>query len=340
MSFAFWWRGVSATQFSGGFPVIDFVGKRGLFFLISAILIIPGLISMALPGGFNVGIDFSSGSTLTLRFVQPVEQGDLRQALADYGHPEAVVQRSDDVFLVRTFPLAAEVRGPDGELTQQSERFTLEQQLNQRFGSLEVLTFDSVSPLLAAEVVQKSILAVLAACLGIMLYLWFAFRSVDRPWRYGACAVAALIHDAILLIGTFSLIGRFFPFEFDALFITATLTVIGFSVHDTIVVFDRVRENLMRAPGAPFEEVVNHALSQTLVRSLGTSITTLLVMVALLLFGGVTIRPFVLALVIGVVSGTYSSIFNASMLLVVWENGELTRVFRRRPAVEPSRVPA
>ena len=309
--------------------MIDFVSRRVLFFVISVALIVPGVISLLLPGGLNPGIDFTSGSILTLQFQQPVEQGQLRQAFADLGHPEAIVQRSEEVFLVRTFPLSGETRDAAGEIAQVSERQSVEQALAARFGPVDVLGFDSVSPLVAAEIVQKSILAVLVACGGILLYLWFAFRKVKSPWRYGACAVFALIHDALLLLGAFSLLGRFFHVELDALFITATLTVIGFSVHDTIVVFDRVRENLQRYAGDSFETVVNHSLTQTLGRSLSTSITTLLVMVALLLFGGVTIRPFVLALVIGLISGTYSSIFNASMLLVVWENGELARFFGR-----------
>lgn len=317
--------------------MIDFVSKRGLFFIISTILIVPGLISLLLPGGLRAGIDFTSGSVVMLRPNQPVEQADMRQAFADLGHSEAIVQRSDDLYLVRTFPLAAEVRNAEGDVTEPSERHTLEEGLDRRFGGVEILAFDSVSPLLATEVVHKSILAVIAACAGILLYLWFAFRSVERSWRYGVCAVAALVHDAVLLIGVFSLLGRFTTIEFDALFITATLTVIGFSVQDTIVVFDRIRENLQRNPGEQFGTIVNHALAQTLVRSIATSITTLLVMVALFLFGGVTIRPFVLALLIGVVSGTYSSIFNASMLLVVWENGELFRIFGRRHS--PSAVP-
>ncbi len=314
--------------------MIDFVSKRVLFFLVSGIVIVPGLVSLLLPGGLNPGIDFTSGAILTLRFQQPVEQGALRQAFADLGHPEAIVQRSDEVFLVRTFPLAAEARDAAGAVVQPSERYVVEQALDQRFGGLEVIGFDAVSPLVAAEIVQKSILAVLAACGGILLYLWFAFRKVSNPWRYGTCAVLALVHDALLLLGVFSLLGRFFHVELDALFITAVLTVIGFSVHDTIGVFDRIRENLPRYAGERFETVVNHSLTQTLGRSLSTSITTLLVLVALLLFGGVTIRTFVLALVIGIVSGTYSSIFNASMLLVIWENGELARVLGRRPAPE------
>jgi preprotein translocase subunit SecF len=170
---------------------------------------------------------------------------------------------------------------------------------------------------------------VAGACVGILLYLWWAFRKVEHAWRYGACAVLSLVHDALVLIGAFSLLGRFFAIELDAIFITAVLTVIGFSVHDTIVVFDRIRENSARHVGEPFEDVVNHSLTQTLARSLNTSVTVLLTLVALYLFGGVTIRNFVLALLIGVFSGTYSSIFFASMLLVSWQIGELTRPFQR-----------
>jgi len=321
--------------------VIDFVSKRYWFFLLSALVILPGVISLILPGGIHPGIDFTSGSILTLRFAQPIEQGELRQAFTDLGHPEAIVQRSEDVFLVRTYPLAAEVRDAEGNVVQPSERQSIEQALAQRFGGVEVVGFDSVSPIVATEIVQRSVLAVLAACVGILLYLSFAFRRVKSPWRYGACAVIALVHDALLVLGVFSILGRLFGIELDAMFITAVLTVIGFSVHDTIVVFDRIRENLDRYIGEPFETVVNHSLTQTLGRSLSTSITTLLVLVALFLFGGVTIRTFVLALLIGIAAGTYSSIFNASMLLVVWENGELGRLFRRGPrAPTPARAAA
>jgi preprotein translocase subunit SecF len=147
--------------------------------------------------------------------------------------------------------------------------------------------------------------------------------------------VFALVHDALLVLGAFSILGRMFSVELDALFITAVLTVIGFSVHDTIVVFDRVRENIIRHQGESFESVVNHSLAQTLARSINTSITVLLTLITLRLFGGVTIHNFVLALLIGITSGTYSSIFNASLLLVSWENGELARLWRRltfRPA--------
>jgi preprotein translocase subunit SecF len=296
---------------------------------------VPGVISLVLPGGLNPGIDFTSGSIMTLRFEQPVEQDQLRSALADLGHGEAIIVHSGTDYLVRTFTLAGEERGASGEIQQQSERQILERALRDRFGGLTVLEFDSVSPLVASEIVQKSIAAVAAACVGILVYLAFAFRKVNHPWRYGTCAVAALVHDALVLLGVFSILGRLFHVELDALFITAMLAVIGFSVHDTIVVFDRIRENVISRPGEAFEAVVNHSLTQTLGRSLITSITLLLVMVAMLLFGGTTIRPFILAMLIGTTSGTYSSIFNASMLLAVWESGEIGRLFARPRVLQP-----
>jgi SecD/SecF fusion protein len=310
---------------------LEIVKHRYVFLGVSTLVLLPGLISLLLPGGIHPGIDFSSGSNLTLRFQQPVEQGALRQAFADLGHPEAVVQRSEDAYLIRTFPLAVEERDAAGNIARPSERQTVEQALSTRFGGVEVLSFDSVSPIIAAEIVQKSILAGLAACIGILAYLSFAFRKVTHPWRYGACAVLALVQVALLVLGVFSLLGRFSGIELDALFITAVLTVIGFSVHDTIVVFDRIRENLRRYVGEPFNTVVNHSHTQTLGRSLSTSLTVLLTLVTLWLFGGVTIRPFILALLIGIAAGTYASIFNASMLLVLWENGEFGRLFGRGP---------
>jgi preprotein translocase subunit SecF len=321
---------------------LEIVKHRYVFLGLSTLALLPGLISLLLPGGIHPGIDFSSGSTLTLRFAQPVDQGALRQAFGDLGHHEAIVQRSEDVYLVRTFPLAAEERDAAGNVVRSSERQEVERVLAQRFGGVEVLSFDSVSPLIATEIVQKSVLAVLAACVGILAYLSFAFRRVRSPWRYGTCAVLALVQVALFVLGVFSLLGRTIGLELDALFITAVLTVIGFSVHDTIVVFDRIRENLHRYLGEPFNVVVNHSHTQTFGRSLSTSLTVLLTLVALLLFGGVTIRPFVLALLIGIAAGTYASIFNASMLLVLWENGELGRLFGRGPrAPQPAAaVPA
>jgi preprotein translocase SecF subunit len=181
----------------------------------------------------------------------------------------------------------------------------------------------SVSPSVASATIRYSILAVLAAAVLILLYVWFAFRKVNRPWRYGACAIIALLHDVLVVMGVFSILGWTLHIQIDSLFITALLTVVGFSVHDTIVVFDRIRENMQHRSSESFDQVVNASLVQTMARSLNTSLTVLFTLSALTLFGGDSIRPFTLALLIGVFSGTYSSIFNASMLLVIWEHGEL-----------------
>ena len=188
---------------------------------------------------------------------------------------------------------------------------------------MQVLSNSTVSGSVASETTRNAILAVLAASVLILLYIWFAFRKVDKPWRYGACALIALLHDVLVVLGVFSILGWLLGVQIDALFITALLTVVGFSVHDTIVVFDRIRENMQRRTAETFDQVVNASLVQTMARSLNTSLTVLFTLSALTLFGGETIRPFTGALLVGIFSGTYSSIFNASMLLVIWERGEL-----------------
>jgi len=186
-----------------------------------------------------------------------------------------------------------------------------------------VLNNSTVSGSVAAETTRNAVLAVMAAAVLILLYIWFSFRKVAKPWRFGACAIVALLHDVLVVLGVFSILGWLFAVQIDSLFITAVLTVCGFSVHDTIVVFDRIRENMTHRSSESFEQVVNASLVQTMARSLNTSLTVLVTLSALTLFGGTTIRTFTLALLIGIFSGTYSSIFNASMLLVVWERGEL-----------------
>ena len=313
----------------------DFVRRRFLFYVISLVLIVPGVISLMLPGGLRPGIDFSSGTIMTLRFERQVEVGALREAFDALNHEEAIVQESsDNTFVVRTFPFDQSVT-EQVETGRLSERQIVVNGLTERFGPVEVLSLDSVSPIVASETVWFSILSVAAASVGIMLYLWWAFRRVPHPIRYGACAVAALVHEALLLLGVFSILGRLFAIELDSMFISATLTVIGFAVHDTITVFDRIRENMVRHAGEPIDDIINHSLTQTLVRSLSTGMFVILTLVALYLFGGVTLRNFVLALLIGIAAGTYGSIFNASMLLYSWEIGELTRWFgggrARRP---------
>ncbi len=186
-----------------------------------------------------------------------------------------------------------------------------------------VINNATVSSSVAADTSLKAFLAVLASSVFILLYIWFSFRKVAKPWRYGTCAIIALLHDVLVVLGVFSILGWLFNIQIDTLFITALLTVVGFSVHDTIVVFDRIRENMQRRSSETFEQVVNASLVQTMARSLNTSLTVLFTLSALTLFGGVTIRTFTLTLLVGIFSGTYSSIFNASMLLAIWEKGEL-----------------
>ncbi len=188
---------------------------------------------------------------------------------------------------------------------------------------LYTLDNSSVSASVAGDTIRNSIFAVIAASVLILLYVWFAFRKVSKPWRYGTCAIVALLHDVLVVLGVFSILGWTLHIQVDSLFITALLTVVGFSVHDTIVVFDRTRENMQRRSSESFEQIVNASLVQTLSRSLNTSLTVLFTLSALTLFGGESIRVFTFALLIGIFSGTYSSIFNASMLLVIWERGEL-----------------
>ncbi|HVB21671.1 MAG TPA: protein translocase subunit SecF [Ktedonobacteraceae bacterium] len=181
----------------------------------------------------------------------------------------------------------------------------------------------TVTASVAADTTNKAFLAVLAASFFILLYIWLAFRKVARPWRYGVCAIIALLHDVLVVLGVFSILGWLFHVQVNTLFITALLTICGFSVHDTIVVFDRIRENSQRRTSESFEQIVNASLVQTMARSLNTSLTVLFTLSALTLFGGDSIRTFTGALLVGIFSGTYSSIFNASMLLVIWDKGEL-----------------
>ena len=304
--------------------MLNLVGKRYWFFLLSAIIVIPGLISLLIPPGLRKGVEFTGGAEMTFRFEKPVEQSNLRQALADLGYADTIIQRTGTGdFIVRT-------RGITEEVITSEEKDKMEQGLRDRFGPMDELDFFAVSPLIAVEVVKAAIIAVVAASIGILIYIAFAFRKMPRPWRYGTAAVIALIHDVLVVVGIFSILGKFFNTQVDALFITAILTVVGYSVNDTVVVFDRIRENMSKGVSKVFEVVVNRSLVETLARSLNTTLTTLITIAALFLFGGVTIRTFTLALLIGITSGAYSSFYNAATLMVVWENKEWKTWFKRR----------
>ena len=199
--------------------------------------------------------------------------------------------------------------------------------LEERFGALETRSLDTVGPIIGTELIRSSIIILAVGEAFILLYLWYRFSS----FRFGTAAIVALVHDVIVVVGAFAILGYFFGLEFDALFVTALLTVVGFSVHDTIVVFDRIRENRLRHAGESFGAIVNHSILQTLARSINTSLTVVVTLSALLLLGPVTIQTFTLALLIGIVSGTYSSIFNASQILVAWDEWAARRKARRAP---------
>jgi preprotein translocase subunit SecF len=296
--------------------------KRKLWFTISLLVIVPGLISLIF-SGLKLGIDFTGGTLWELQFSQPATAADVEAALYGSGLEHVIVQRSgpasDETFLIR-MPEVQEGSARKAELAAA---------LESHVGPFTELEYSTVGGAVSTQIRNRAIVAVAIASIGILLYIAYAFRNTQNPLLYGTSALVAMLHDVLVVVGIFSILGLLFNVQIDALFITALLTVIGFSVHDTIVVFDRIRENLARRPDEPFEQIVDYSLAQTVVRSLNTSLTVVFTLLALVLFGGGSTRMFVLALLIGVVSGTYSSIFNASQLLVAWENGEIQRLFRR-----------
>ena len=309
---------------------MDFVGKRRWFFLASLIVIGAGILSMLIPPGFRIGIEFTGGSALTVTFQGIVAQDDVRFVVTSQGHDEAVIQRlGQDTFLIRTRTLE-EAQG-----AKESERQSMENALRE-LAPIVNSDLDAVSPLIAQETVRNAILAVLVAAVGILLYITWAFRAMPNSFRMGVTAIIATVHDILVVLGIFSILGKIpaLNLEVNIMFITGVLTVLGYSVHDTIVVFDRIRENTARRTGRGLEATINISIMETMGRSLTTSITTLLVITALLLLGGATIQGLLVTLFIGVVTGTYSSIAIASQLLVVWERGEWLGFLRRRATEE------
>ena len=306
--------------------MIDFVGKRKWYFLVSGIIILIGVIFL-LSVGIQRGIEFTGGTMVTVRFEQTVTQEELRDELAVLGHDDAIIPWSDDAqaYVIRTAELSEE------------DVVVMQNALTEAFGTLTIVEVYEISGSIASEIEGNAAIAVIVAAIGILLYITWAFRRLMRPFRYGVCAIVALLHDVIIVLGIFSVLGLLFDIQIDAMFITGVLTIIGYSVNDTIVVFDRIRENSLKSTGTPLAITVNNSIMETLGRSLNTVITTLFVILALLLLGGATIHNFALVLLIGVISGTYSSIFIASQLLVVWESGAFGRLFRR---VVPKRAPA
>jgi len=301
--------------------VLNIVGKRYWFFGLSLLLIVPGIAALAI-WGLPLAIDFTGGSLLEVRFegAQAPAPAQVVDLYMELGYGEPLVQSAAQAEII------ARSRTLD-----ESERAELVREMQSRFGgTVTVLRFESVGPAVGAEVTRRAAGAVGLAALGILAYITYAFRSVPGAYRYGLAAIVAMLHDVAVVLGVAAILGHFFGWEVDALFLTALLTIIGFSVHDTIVVFDRIRENQRLHRRLQYELLVNHSIVQTLDRSINTQLTVMLTLLALLLFGGVTTRRFVTILLIGILSGTYSSIFNAAQLLVVWHNREWRHWFGRR----------
>ncbi len=303
---------------------MNIIKRRYLFFAISLIVIIPGILALIF-WKLPLAIDFTGGSMLEIQF--PNEQAPLpAEIIAVYnsqGVNDPQVQSSENgVVVIRSKEIS--------EVT----KTQIVNEINSKFSTtVTLLRFDTVGPSIGQEVATRAAGAVGAAALAILIYITFAFRGVPHAFRFGTAAIIAMLHDVLVVVGIEAILCHFLGWEVDSLFLTALLTVIGFSVHDTIVVFDRIRENSSIYRKLPFETVVNHSVVQTMDRSINTSLTVMLTLLALTLFGGVTIRHFVLILLIGVFSGTYSSIFNASPILVVWENKEWKTWFKKKESL-------
>lgn len=318
--------------------MFNIVSNRRIYFLISLAVILPGIAAMiynviTLPTHtpWKLSVDFKEGTRLVLKFVSPVTEDGLRAALTAQGLANPSISRlgseADSTWQVRTDYL----EGGQAEAIRDAVEAKLGQ-LDRAQSSTE-----SVGARVASEVTSAAVGAMIAASLAVLLFIWYAFRGAQHALRYSVCAIIAMLHDVLVAAGISALIGIFFDWEVDALFLTAMLTVVGFSVQDTIVVYDRIRENLIRRRGEPFPQIVTRSLVETLHRSLALSLVNIFVMVALLLFGGASIKQFVAVLLLGLVSGTYSSIFNAVPLVVAWEERDFWGTRRKAAAAIPAR---
>ncbi len=301
--------------------------RRRLWYTISAVVIIPGIIAMVYStirfgSPVRPSIDFTGGSLFEVKFEEPASEAAIREVYVEAGQDDPVIQRlgdpADNRWQIRAGDLDPE------------EQVAIREALEERVAPIDQgqSAFDVVDPSIGGEVTLAAILAVIAAAIIILGFIWVAFRRVPHAARYGASAIVAMIHDVLVAMGVMSILGIFFGWEVDALFLTAMLTVVAFSIQDTIVIFDRIRENLPRYRQESYETVVNRSVLETIHRSLATQLNAVFVMIAILLFGGATIKQFIAILLIGLMSGTYSSIFNAVPILVSWEKGELP--FSRR----------
>jgi len=291
------------------------VKLRKIWFLISSLLVVLSIVFIAV-WGINFGIDFTGGSLAELRFNDGrPEVPELTAALSEFNLGDVNIQPSGEQDMIFRF-----------EFLNEEQRAKVLEKLNANYGGIEELRFNSIGPIIGEELRTKTIYAVVGVFVAIILYVAYAFRKISKPissWKYGVLTIIAAFHDVVIPVGVFAVLGKYFDIEVNAPFVAALLTIMGYSVNDTIVVFDRVRENLLKTEGT-FEEIVARSIRQTLARSINTTLTTLLALVAIFLFGGETIKDFTGVLIIGIAIGAYSSVFLASPLLVAWEQ------FRRR----------
>ncbi len=304
------------------------IQKRRFFFLLSTAVLGTGILVMiwsTLTTGapFRLSIDFVGGSIYELAFTEEgVSEADLRAVFADFGDEHIIVQQ-----LGATQDRRWSVRSTIQQAATSEQIIAVLDNLAPL--DMNLMRTESVSATIGREVAQAALVAVLVATLVVIAFIVLAFRQVPRAFRYGVCAVAAMLHDVLVVASVMSLSGLLFGWEADALFLTALLTIVGFSIQDTIVLFDRIRENVPKYLGEPWETIVNRSILESIHRSLGTQLNAFFIMAAILLFGGETIRHFIFILFVGLLSGTYSSIFTAVPLLVAWEKGELALPGRR-----------
>ncbi len=391
--------------------MLDFVSKRKWFFLLSGLFIVAGIVALIV-SGLNLGLEFSSGTTMTIVFKNHVEEGNLRTALADLGHSDAIIQRSaQDAFLAQGLALSpvqsekdlqkeqlvnslqtkfnTTVRiaefGSEGNITagnatagnttsgnatlafifgktiapsdlsselgtlgytgvnieqttldlylvrtktiSTTEQAQIQQVLQKKFGPMNYLDFATISPEVSGQRVRYNIYAIIAASVAILLYMAWAFRKLPSPFKYGMCAIAAVLHDVFIMLAVFAI----FRIAVDSMFIIAILTIVGFGVTNVIVVFDRLRESKVVESRFDLATRMNMGITETITRSINTSLTVLFTLFALYVLGGSTIHDFVLALIVGVIASTYSSLFIAGQLLVSWEKGDFGKLFSWLP---------
>jgi preprotein translocase subunit SecF len=293
--------------------MINIIKKRFLFFAISITALVISIVFL-LAAGLNIGMDFSGGSRLTINFEQGVTLDELEAELTSIGYGTAVVQSaSSGDFIIRTAKLSA------------AEKETIKTDLTAAFGEFTEKGFEDIPPETAIGTARVAIIGLVLAAAVVMAYITWAFRAMPKPFRYGVCAVIALLHDTLIVLGIFAILGITLHMEVNLMFITGILAVIGYSVNNIVVIFDRIRENVKANPGASFEMIVSNSVTQTFSRSINTSLTTLITILALILFIGTNIQSFAWALFIGIIAGTFDSLFIATSLLVVWEKKEWGR---------------